>query len=204
LAYSNLNTAAAFINTSSGVIYNFTAYNNGGATSFGGGPSARGGIYINLDDTTGGGWVIKNYIGQGNYPYEIWANVSGYADSTFDHNLYLHTGNGVTEASFAYVDTGGGAAVKTWPEWVALGKETSGVYGDPLLTSDYRLAAGSPAIDVGIPWQTYAERIAAGLGPVYGSGIDIGAYERKKFLFDDDEMIPKKCKSTNAACYVQP
>lgn len=63
---------------------------------------------------------------------------------------------------------------------------------------DARLAAGSSAIDAGTAvtgLHTSGSNLitggdAAGNTKLYGSGIDIGAYERKKFLFDDDEMIP--------------
>jgi hypothetical protein len=45
----------------------------------------------------------------------------------------------------------------------------------------------------------------AGNHYVYGAGPDIGAYEHKEMWEPDDgELLPKKCKTTNAACYVQP
>jgi hypothetical protein len=74
--------------------------------------------------------------------------------------------------------------------------------------SNFRLAAGSPAIDAGTPVFTAAQWLANGdfVGNhyVYGAGPDIGTFEKKKFIFDEDDMLPKKCKTTNAACYVQP
>jgi hypothetical protein len=49
---------------------------------------------------------------------------------------------------------------------------------------------------------TYAQAVAAGI-TIYGAGVDIGAYEKKKHIFEPFSFIPKKCSSTNAACYVQ-
>jgi hypothetical protein len=78
---------------------------------------------------------------------------------------------------------------------------------DPLLNADYTLQGGSPAIDVGTPWMTYAEAQALGV-TIYGGAPDIGAFERaqKRSLFPALSIwavSPDKCGSINAACYVQ-
>lgn len=64
---------------------------------------------------------------------------------------------------------------------------------------DYRLRAGSPAIDAGTPItgpHTAGSKVITGgdfygITKLYGAGVDIGNSERKKHLFDEDEMIPK-------------
>lgn len=87
--------------------------------------------------------------------------------------------------------------------------ETNCLASDPVFVSngsDFKLFGSSPARNAGTAVWTAAAYPgdAAGNMFIYGSAPDIGAYERKQYLFlDDDEMLPKKCKTTNAACYVQ-
>jgi Right handed beta helix region len=209
----NLNSGFAFIGTSSGIVYNSVAASNGGATSFGGNPSSRGGIYISLTGTTGGGWTFKNYLGEANYPYELLLNDNAYADVTMSNNCYSHIGNGVTEAQFANIDT----ADKTWAQWVALEKETSGKYATKSINANYTLPAGHEAIDAGTPVFTAAQWSAggdyAGNHYVYKNAPDIGAYEYQNkldgppimggagmFIFEDSWL----CSQSNTNCYVAP
>ena len=105
--------------------------------------------------------------------------------------------NGVEKTTLAAFKTAAGAQFQ------------NDISADPLLTATYGLGAGSPAIDAGTPVFTAAQWLAngdfAGNHYVFGAGPDIGAFEKKKFIFDsDDEQLPKKCKTSNAACYVQP
>jgi len=144
-------------------------------------------------------WTVKNNIIYGNSGSNAYIDPAYEATIIFDYNLY----GSVTGDIFATF-----SGVESWTAWKAHGLDSHSISGNPLLTSDYRLSAGSPAIDAGAPVFTAAQWLAngdaAGNHYVFGAGPDIGAYEKKKFIFDEDDMLPKKCKSTNSACYVQP
>jgi hypothetical protein len=151
--------------------------------------------------------VIKNNIVAGNFTKKLSARYGAQNDGTYGSgNVYESNCFGAQATNF--IEWGLNTNKSTYADWeTAYGGSTHSVQSDPLLTATYRFGAGSPAIDAGTPIFTAAEWLAngdaAGNHYVYGSGVDIGAYERKKFLFDDDDIIPRKCKSTNAACYVQ-
>jgi hypothetical protein len=95
---------------------------------------------------------------------------------------------------------------QTLAQWqAATSLDAHSVNSNPLLTATYGIAATSPARNAGTSIWTYAAYPGDFYGnKIYGSAPDIGAVEKKQFIFDGDEMLPKKCKSTNAACYVQP
>ena len=122
--------------------------------------------------------------------------------AVFLNNLYYASGS-LTATSWQYANTD----YATFADWDTA-VETSPVWGNPILTSTYRLGAGSPAIDAGVATLTHAESQAAGV-TVYGAAPDIGAYEYRKI---ESTVVPRPiifdapqppCVSTNAACYVQ-
>lgn len=171
VAYNNLNTAFALTGSSSGTVLNSVGYNNGGPTSFGGGPSSRAGMYIN--STAVAGWVVKNYVGIANYPYE-WQVGTGGPTSIYNYNQYYHIGNSATEASFASTDAAG---VVSWSGFQGLGYDTNSNYGNPLFisttTPNFQLQPLSPAIDSGTNVSLATDFLG---NPIYGTP-DIGAYE---------------------------
>jgi hypothetical protein len=190
-------------NISSATIYNNTIWAN---NDKGTGISVGFGIvlYNSLGNPTVTG--IKNNIIGNNYNANNGANpytyqivlFSGATLSASDYNLFYATGN----PSNLFLVSG---AVKTLTEWKALGFDDHSLNTEPFLTASYGIAGNSPAKNAGVPLWTYAAYPGDYLGnKIYGSAPDIGAVEKKQFIFDEDEMIGKKCKSTNAACYVQP
>ena len=167
------------------------------------------GIKIFSDDTsTISDNIVKNNIAVGASNYNFMAGPGGNNDTTHGSgNVYTNNAFGAPGTTLAYW-TGTGAITTYAGLDTAYGSAMHNASGDPLLTATYGLGAGSPAIDAGTPVFTAAQWLAngdaAGNHYVYGAGPDIGAYEKKKFIFDEDEMLPKKCRTTNAACYVQP
>jgi hypothetical protein len=123
-------------------------------------------------------------------------------------NVYIYNSLGTEKTNFIKF---GDVTPDTYAEWdTAYGGATYSVTSDPLLTSTYRLSAGSPAIDAGTPVFTAAQWLAngdaAGNHYVYGSAPDIGAYEfvSKKAVEDFPALVraPVICPASNADCYV--
>jgi hypothetical protein len=148
---------------------------------------------------------VKNNIVYGvhanNYAIVANASYNGATDIVITNNIWYAPNN----ANWYYWNNAAGANIATWNALTEVGTDLN---ANPLLTATYSLGAGSPATDKAIPVFTAAQWLAngdfAGNHYVYGAGPDIGAFEKKKFIFDEDDMLPKKCKTTNAACYVQP
>ena len=86
-----------------------------------------------------------------------------------DYNLYYAPNSN----SVGSIDDSG----KTWEEWKSAGHEESGLNADPLLTTDFELGAGSPAIDRGVALSIHYKTDKNGTIRPQGSGWDMGAYE---------------------------
>jgi hypothetical protein len=150
LAYNMTGTAVAMVGRTAGAIYNMTAYNNGGAWSSEGGAkqnAVRATFYFVLTDvnpTTGTSWTVKDCIGQGGYPREVFLDNTSKALVTMDYNDYYHP----ADANFATIN--GGTNNISWATYHAT-YEANSKYADPLFVSatDFHLRAGSPCIDAG-------------------------------------------------------
>jgi len=190
-------------NISSATIYNNTIWANNDK-----GTGVSVGFGIVLYNSLGNPTVtaIKNNIIGNNYNANNGANpytyqvvlFSGATLSASDYNLFYATGN----PSNLFLSSG---AVKTFTEWKALGFDEHSINSNPILTATYGISGTSPAKNAATPLWTYAAYPGDYYGnKIYGSAPDIGAIERKQFLFDGDDMIGKKCKSSNTACYNAP
>ena len=141
--------------------------------------------------------VVKNCIFYGDGDGYAYSDLMGQTETAATLNYNVLYGCTLSAVTSGICDgTGDGCKIATDPRFRDLD------------TLDFRLSAGSPAIDAGVAWQTYAEAQAAGV-TVYGAAPDIGAYEYRKM---ESTIIPRPiifdapqppCLSTNAACYVQ-
>jgi hypothetical protein len=134
IAYANTCSGFAFIETSHGRIWNCVAYANAGNWSLEGGgkvDQTRAGFYFAVtgnNPTTGTSWDMKNTIGVGNYPREIFLTAACKDLVTFDYNLWSET----TPANFATLD--GGATNISWATYHAT-YEAHSVNGAPGFTN---------------------------------------------------------------------
>ncbi|MCX6716637.1 MAG: Ig-like domain-containing protein [Candidatus Taylorbacteria bacterium] len=178
IAYNNGGSGIGYGNTSSGGVYNSIEYNNGGNwTSTGGINTARSGFYDfqsgTVNTVTGTGWILKNNIGGGSYPVEVYGSNAGYLFNTVDYNLYypLNTNN--------FQNLGG---IRSWFSYhVTSGSEPNSTNTNPLFTNatngDFTLTFLSPAIDSGTTYTGMTSTTSDFLGnPIYGTP-DMGAYE---------------------------
>ncbi|MEI8174536.1 MAG: peptidoglycan-binding domain-containing protein [bacterium] len=178
IAYNNGGSGIGYGNTSSGGVYNSIEYNNGGNwTSTGGINTARSGFYDfqsgAVNTVTGTGWTLKNNIGGGSYPVEVYGSNAGYLFNTVDYNLYypLNTNN--------FQNLGG---IRSWFSYhVTSGSEPNSTNTNPLFTNatngDFTLTFLSPAIDSGTTYTGMTSTTTDFLGnPIYGTP-DMGAYE---------------------------
>jgi hypothetical protein len=102
---------------------------------------------------------------------------SGY---DIDYNLYWNP-----DSSYLATQDSSG---KSWSEWRGLGYEAHGINANPLLSDvsqlDFRLSAGSPAIDVGValgaPYDADMDRVPR----PQGSGWEMGTHETG-WIFSD-------------------
>ena len=177
---------------------------------------------IRLDSNTGGvpsSIAIYNNTITGNTGAAIYANYADFpvvaknnifsANGAPDVDFHLSTA-GLTHTNNLYYRSSGNVASyngSTYtPANVVAGFEATAKATNPLVDANtYKLGAQSPAIDVGAPLWTYAAFPGDYTGKkLYGTAPDIGAVEKKQYIFDGDEMIGKKCKSSNTACYNAP
>lgn len=128
------------------------------------------GIALKTNDMTDAeiGQVKNNIIySPGGYP--IYFNTS-VTTSKWDYNL-LYTGG-------SYVSNLGGTA-RTWAAHQAAGYDAHGVNAYPAYDTgnEYRLNAGSPAINVGVSLAAYFTTDRDGVSRPIGAAWDMGAYE---------------------------
>ncbi|MFA5158600.1 MAG: hypothetical protein WC451_05460, partial [Patescibacteria group bacterium] len=148
-AYNMTGTALAMVGATSGNIYNFTAYNNGGDwTGEGGADGNRAGFYFILtgaNPTTGTSWTVKNSIGASNYPREVMLDATSKSLVTFDYNLYLE------EESTRFATLDGGTNNISWDTYHAT-YESNSLHSDPKFVSatNFHLQSDSPARGAGV------------------------------------------------------
>ena len=166
VGYGNRKSGVANIETSTGNIYNCTFVNNdvvGWETSWG----------INISSS--GNWNIKNNTIQG-HDFEIYIAAGASGTLNIDYNVYNNT-----LAANAWHWKGTDYNFANWE--TASSQDAHSLNADPLLDANYRLQAGSPAIDAGTPiaglhsGSTIVGGDAAGNTQLYGVGVDMGAYE---------------------------
>jgi parallel beta-helix repeat protein len=126
---------------------------------------------LNIQDGSTGNRVFNNVF----YNYGSRGTVDISSDSlggfASDYNA--------TDGRFT---TNGGTTVMTLAQWQAAGRDAHSFTSTPdalfvnAAGADYRLLAGSPAIDAGTATNAPAQDIA-GVGRPQGAGIDLGAYE---------------------------
>jgi len=170
IAYGNLNSGAAMINSASGEIINNTFYNNG-SSGFN-----RAAFWSQVSG--GAGWIVKNNIFSENYPREIFTDASGLSYATLDNNLFYHP----SDAKLASLDNG--TTEQSWATYhTTNGYEPNSIYSDPLffnkISSDFHLTRLSSAIDGGLDYSsTFTSDFSSTVRP-QGSDFDLGAYEYK-------------------------
>lgn len=166
LAYGNKNAGFAFVETTSGRVYNSTAYNNGIATS------DRGAFY---SLNTAGTWTLRNNIFSQNIPYELATSAAEAALINTDYNLYYHPANSDV------ITLDNGSTKQSWSTYhTTNGKEAHSLYSDPLfistVTPDFNLQSSlSPALNTGTNLSLTSDFV--GTSVPQGSTPDIGAFE---------------------------
>ncbi|MFA6394140.1 MAG: right-handed parallel beta-helix repeat-containing protein, partial [Patescibacteria group bacterium] len=165
IVYSNENSCIAVVGSGSGRAWNNACYFNGNSTFAG----TRGGYF---NQCTSGAWSIRNNVFSGSYPYEVSTTSDGWVATDTNYNQYFHTGNGVTESTFATLD--GGSTMIGWGDYQS--RESNSQYGNPLFVTpdtNFQLSYNSPAIDSGTDVSLTSDYAG---NPIYGTP-DIGAYE---------------------------
>ncbi len=98
--------------------------------------------------------------------------------NVLDHNLYSSV-DGSEEGTWTWK----GIAFRDWDAWSERsGNDAASMFADPtfvdVLGGDYRLQAGSPAVDAGAFLAASGSADLAGNPRAQAGGIDLGAYER--------------------------
>jgi hypothetical protein len=138
-------------------VYNNTFIGNGAGTAINGG-------------TGTGTYTIKNNLAVG----VTFIIFNGAATSTLvsDYNLGYNLKSGQEYSASATSSS----SFKTFSQWQALGYDLHGLNANPLLTENYGLQVGSPAIDAGETIPLFSDDKVGGTRP-NGAAWDIGAYE---------------------------
>lgn len=189
LAYNNLCEATGEDYPSSGHFYLwgipetvFRVYNN---TLIGGGVG-NSCVGFNFSANTfnsgtvdgGGNYYAANNLIVGGIAFFIQFYQSM---TTIDINFNLGYNLKSLTQGYSY-STNASASGKTWEEWQALGFDTNGINGmNPLLTNEYRLSTGSPAIGTGTNLSIYFTTDATGNTRV--APWDMGAYAYLVYAF---------------------
>lgn len=184
VAYNNYKSGAGFSNSGVGnTIYNCTFYNNyNTANDMGTVFYGNTGILLH-SAAAAGDWTVKNNITQGHSTEILITSdfVTNAVTLVSDYNLFYDSRGGT---AFHY----GGTDYNFADYKTASSLDGNSINADPLLTSLYKLSQNSPAVDSGVAitglhtGSTIVGGDAAGNMRLYGSGIDMGAYERVKKL----------------------
>lgn len=176
IVYNNKH-AGLLTNSKFNYFYHNTVYSNPDSSGWG------GGIYLcNWEGSTIENNIVRNNIivATGDDEKTIYVEEVEGRESSFDNNIYWHTGN---KPTWYDLITWGPGAYITFPQFQSdYSQESNWLYADPIFVggdptdpSFYELQPDSPAIDAGADVGVVED--FDGNPRPQGAGYDIGAYE---------------------------